>query len=568
MTRNLSLPIQHRTAPLRSKPAGQLLVHEIYRSLQGESTFAGLPCVFVRLSVCDSRCKWCFVPETSILMADWSWRPLGELKPSDQVLSVSRQDPIPFSKRKLIPATVTRVSRRKAPTMLVNGRLRCTADHQFWRVRQQATGRTAHDGWREVSRCVGDDVQFVAEPPDWPAESPSYSRGWLAGVADGDGCFWSLRKGGHLYRRFRLAVEDADILNTFLARARTHGFELRRGRHRKVGYCGPAEMDCLWLTQSETAGRFEALLAEDQSDKAWWAGYLGGIFDAEGSISQRTLRLAQSRTVNPLTCERIEKALCQLGFSYKPEPKAIYVGRDDGLQWQFLSLAHPILARKRDKALGSVVTHRRKIERVEPASDMEEVVTLTTTSGSFIAGGYVVKNCDTPHAFTEGRPMTPEAVLAEVERHDCPLVEFTGGEPLLQPEVLPLMTAVADRGRTVLLETSGAHDVRPVDPRVHIIMDLKCPDSGECERNHWPNLDALKPTDQIKFVLASRRDFDWTEATVRQHQLDRRFTVLLSAVFGSAELVELAEWLLASGLNVRMQLQMHKYIWGPQTRGV
>jgi 7-carboxy-7-deazaguanine synthase len=176
--------------------------------------------------------------------------------------------------------------------------------------------------------------------------------------------------------------------------------------------------------------------------------------------------------------------------------------------------------------------------------------------------------CDTPHAFTEGRPMAPEAVLAEVERLDCPLVEFTGGEPLLQSEVLPLMTAVADRGRTVLLETSGAHDVRPVDPRVHVIMDLKCPDSGECERNHWPNLDALKATDQIKFVIASRRDFDWTAATIQEHHLDRRFTVLLSAVFGKVQPVELAEWLLASGLNVRLQLQMHKYIWDPQARGV
>jgi 7-carboxy-7-deazaguanine synthase len=176
--------------------------------------------------------------------------------------------------------------------------------------------------------------------------------------------------------------------------------------------------------------------------------------------------------------------------------------------------------------------------------------------------------CDTPHAFTEGHPMSPEAVLGEVERLDCPLVEFTGGEPLLQPEVLPLMAAVADLGRTVLLETSGAHDVRPVDRRVHVIMDLKCPDSGECERNHWPNLDALKPADQIKFVIASRRDFDWTAATVRDHGLDRRFTVLLGAVFGRVLPIELAEWLLASGLNVRMQLQMHKYIWDPQARGV
>src|SRR5262249_35671218 len=112
------------------------------------------------------------------------------------------------------------------------------------------------------------------------------------------------------------------------------------------------------------------------------------------------------------------------------------------------------------------------------------------------------------------------------------------------------------------------HDIGRVDPRVHIIMDLKCPDSGECAGNHRANLDLLKPTDQIKFVIASRRDFDWTADTIRAHRLSQRFTVLLSPAYGSVAPVQLTEWLLASGLHVRMQLQMHKYIWDPQARGV
>jgi 7-carboxy-7-deazaguanine synthase len=177
--------------------------------------------------------------------------------------------------------------------------------------------------------------------------------------------------------------------------------------------------------------------------------------------------------------------------------------------------------------------------------------------------------CDTPHAFTEGVHMEPTAVLERVQELACPLVEITGGEPLLQPEVLPLMTALADAGHTVLLETSGLHDISPVDRRVHIIMDLKCPDSGECERNRWENLHPLKPTDQVKFVIASRRDFEWAEAVIRENRLDRRFIVLLSAVFGEVHPRELTEWLLASGLQqVRVQLQMHKYIWDPKARGV
>jgi 7-carboxy-7-deazaguanine synthase len=176
--------------------------------------------------------------------------------------------------------------------------------------------------------------------------------------------------------------------------------------------------------------------------------------------------------------------------------------------------------------------------------------------------------CDTPHAFTQGTRLTRAAVLAQVLALDCPLVEITGGEPLDQPEVLPLMTALCDAGRTVLLETAGAHDLTGIDRRVRVVMDLKCPDSGESARNRWENLDLLKPGDEIKFVIASRGDWEWAEAATRTHRLAERFAVLVSAAFGRVGLPELAEWVLASGLNVRMQLQMHKFIWDPLARGV
>jgi 7-carboxy-7-deazaguanine synthase len=176
--------------------------------------------------------------------------------------------------------------------------------------------------------------------------------------------------------------------------------------------------------------------------------------------------------------------------------------------------------------------------------------------------------CDTPHAFMQGEPMQPEAVIERVLAHGCPLVELTGGEPLLQPEALPLMTRLADLGLTVLLETSGAEDVSGVDRRVHVIMDLKCPGSGEEARNRWDNLAELKPSDQIKFVVASRSDFDWARDVIREHGLQGRFTLLLSPAFGEVAPRELAEWLLASGLRARMQLQLHKSIWDPSARGV
>src|SRR5215475_1861888 len=138
--------------------------------------------------------------------------------------------------------------------------------------------------------------------------------------------------------------------------------------------------------------------------------------------------------------------------------------------------------------------------------------------------------CDTPHAFTQGEPLSLDDIVGRVTAYDTPLVEITGGEPLLQDEVHPLMARLADLGHEVLLETSGLRDVSRVDRRVRIIMDLKCPDSGECENNLLSNLDHLKSTDEIKFVIASRRDFEWTVETIRRHGLDRRFAVLLSCV--------------------------------------
>lgn len=177
--------------------------------------------------------------------------------------------------------------------------------------------------------------------------------------------------------------------------------------------------------------------------------------------------------------------------------------------------------------------------------------------------------CDTPHAFTQGQILRREQVIRQVLDYDCPLVEITGGEPLLQQEVYPLMKELADAGCTVLLETSGAHDISAVDPRVHVIMDLKCPDSGECERNYWPNLAILKPTDQIKFVVASRRDWDWAEQTIRQYHLQERFVCLVSPAFGRITPLDVVTWLLESKLQrVRFQLQLHKYVWDPAARGV
>jgi 7-carboxy-7-deazaguanine synthase len=176
--------------------------------------------------------------------------------------------------------------------------------------------------------------------------------------------------------------------------------------------------------------------------------------------------------------------------------------------------------------------------------------------------------CDTHHAFAEGRSLDLDAVVVQALELGDELVEITGGEPLLQQEVYPLMTRLADAGKTVLLETSGSIDTGEVDPRVRIILDIKTPGSGEVDANVWSNLDRLKPIDEVKVVLCSRTDFDWAVEIVRSRGLTERCPVLFSAAFGQVDPAELADWILASRLPVRLQLQQHKILWGPTARGV
>jgi len=176
--------------------------------------------------------------------------------------------------------------------------------------------------------------------------------------------------------------------------------------------------------------------------------------------------------------------------------------------------------------------------------------------------------CDTPHAFGEGETLALDEVVARALALGDPLVEVTGGEPLLQPEVHPLMTRLADAGRTVLLETSGAIDVGPVDPRVHIILDVKTPGSGEVGANLAANLARLKPTDEVKYILCDRGDFDWSVEHARAHRLPDRVAVLFAPAFGRVDPTELAGWILDSRLPIRLQLQLHKRLWDPKARGV
>ena len=182
--------------------------------------------------------------------------------------------------------------------------------------------------------------------------------------------------------------------------------------------------------------------------------------------------------------------------------------------------------------------------------------------------------CDTEYAFHGGTRRTLDEIVAEVSAIGTRLVEITGGEPLAHPNAYVLAKCLLDEGFTVLVETSGAFDVAPLDPRAHRIMDLKCPGSGESDKNLWENLDHLTDRDEVKFVVLDRTDYEWARDTILERGLDRRLeegslrSLLMSPVWGECDLLDLAGWILEDRLPVRLQTQLHKHIWEPDAQGV
>ncbi len=176
--------------------------------------------------------------------------------------------------------------------------------------------------------------------------------------------------------------------------------------------------------------------------------------------------------------------------------------------------------------------------------------------------------CDTTYAFDDGSEMTIGRILQEVRNYGCRLVEVTGGEPLAQDNVHHLLTSLCDEGFEVLLETGGSLDISPVDQRVKRIVDFKCPSSGMMKKNLWENVRRLTEKDEVKFVIGTREDYEWSKAAIAEHGIGGRCPILMSPVFGELEPVQLAGWILEDRLDVRFQLQLHKFIWSPETRGV
>ena len=569
-----------------TREPGTLPVSEVFGPVwQGEGPHAGRVCWFVRLGLCNLHCDWCTVPGMRIALPDFTTALVEDLRVGDVVLG--RTAPEGGRHGKLTPSVVTAVSRRTAPLVTVNGSLTCAADKRLWVARNS----NARSGWREVTRCQGLNVSYLAEPVN--RDQSEYERGYLSGVADGDGAFWTLRKGSRNYRRFRLALNDRAILDRAREYAARAGFTLRPGSHATTGFSkAPRNMECLWLTSGQQAARFEEWCAGDTGSVSWAWGYLGGIFDAEGCVTNTngaTIRIAQSPNVNSATYERIAAAATRCGFDPVREPKGIRLPTRDGGLWRFLAGATP--AKERTgvaAAIGRAPNHTRVVETVEDAGT-GEVVSITTTTGNYYAEGWLVHNCDTPYTWDRDRynvdaecpPVTAEHLTRTLIDAAPSLVVLSGGEPLIHqrnPALLDTMRSVTDGcGTRWHVETNGT--LTPTAPFValvdHFTVSPKIAPQGDPQRRRIRNTAlaafadlAVSGAAIFKIVCKSPTDVAAAAAFYDQHHIPTTARWVMpegttpDAVLNTARAI--APTALEHALN--LTLRQHSLMYGQERR--
>lgn len=498
--------------------AATYLVIETFTSIQGEGVRIGVPSTFVRLAHCNLTCAWCLDEDSMVLMGDYSEKRLGDLEVGDTVIAADRDS----GNQHWVKATVERVEHaQKGCIRLVSpkGDVTLTPDHKLWKADRSK--------WSEAQDLLGHEVRFIGRPTPL---SDDYLQGYLAGASDGDGTFWTLNKGNGHYRRYRIATNDVDILERIAEALTAHHVDFYWGRHGRTGFSGRYEVcDAVFVTKSQQAERLEQLVLEDRvGSHDWRTGYLAGLFDTDGSTGGgNSLRWCQQKL---RVRERLIRVLENHHVNFVEEPTAIRAVDVAPLSSFVLELSLAC-RRKTDTLVLREAKGRAVVESLEPAG-IRNIVTVTTSAGSYVANGFLVKNCDTTYAWKKGEMAPPEKLDAEavVARVEAPDVVFTGGEPLLHD-----LGPVLDRleGRFVTVETNATL-YRP-DPRVGLwSLSPKLGSSGQV-----PKPDVIRQflahgpeRVQLKFVVGDRADLEAVKALLGElpEVAAGRFPVILQPV--------------------------------------
>ena len=484
-------------------------ISEVFKGLQGEGVSTGLPTVFVRLAGCNlypNGCKWCFVPETLVTMSDYTTRPLGEVKVGDNVLGVDETF-------RYVPTTVLKVLTRRDNVVDIGGVVTGTPNHPF----------LVDGSWQPVRS--GTRLRFSGRPPqDWK----EFHRGWLAGYVAGDGNFHDFlgAPNGKPYLRFKVCSKDEELITTTIDYAGEGGFELRRIVHNAgMGAFRPGNLlDGAECTRSKVCENFRSYLYDLDETPDYARGFLAGAFDAEGNSDvfgdcKLRIRFSQ-KTDSPLALEIREYAKI-LGF------ELYEFSGEDGMSAfliydavRFYVECPPVLKRK--IGYGRTVRTSRQSVVVDAIGlrGLRDVVNLETICGSFVAGGFVVHNCDTPYAQgTNGKEMSVGEIMKTVDdlSDGCRRVCLTGGEPLHQVgELRDLVDELCFRNYFIEVFTNSTL-ARPdwfflVDSWV---VDIKCPSSGvsdKCLLGLW--LGTVRECDLVKFVVADHQDLGYVKSVL------------------------------------------------------